>query len=164
MAQVITIVLEAATYAGSVALLDGSRLLAERSVVMRGKEHEAMMAAVGELLKAHGVVPGKLQRVICGAGPGSFTSLRVAGAIAKGLSAASGAPLVPVSSMALMIGALPLRSTGTYLAVLDAMRGASYVQQFEVDGADQIVAGGAQRVIPSSSVSDLARELGATAV
>ena len=91
----ITLVLEASTYAGSVAVLDGSRLLMERSVVMRGKEHEALMGAVGELLASCSVTPGQIRRVICGAGPGSFTSLRIAGAIAKGISAACGAPLTP---------------------------------------------------------------------
>ena len=53
MARVITLVLEASTYAGSVALLDGTRLLGERAVAMRGREHEALMPAVAELLTAH---------------------------------------------------------------------------------------------------------------
>lgn len=164
MAQVISLVLEASTYAGSVALLDGSRLLMEQSVVMRGKEHEALMAAVGDLLATCALSPTQVRRVICGAGPGSFTSLRIAGAIAKGISAASGAPLVPISSLALMIGALPSRSAGRYLAVLDAMRSESYVQQFDVDADQRIVAAAPHFVIPTAAVNDTALELGATSV
>jgi len=147
-----------------VALLDGSRLLMEQSVVMRGKEHEALMAAVGDLLATCALSPTQVRRVICGAGPGSFTSLRIAGAIAKGISAASGAPLVPISSLALMIGALPSRSAGRYLAVLDAMRSESYVQQFDVDADQRIVAAAPHFVIPTAAVNDTALELGATSV
>lgn len=160
----ISLVLEASTYAGSAALLDGSRLLMERSVAMRGKDHEALMAAVGELLSHSNVSPAQVDRVICGAGPGSFTSLRIAGAIAKGISAACGAPLVPVSSLALLIGALPGRTAGQYLAVLDAMRGESYVQEFTVDTDGTIVASGEQAVIATSAVDERAKARGSTAV
>ena len=160
----ISLVLEASTYAGSAALLDGSRLLTERSVAMRGKEHEALMSAVGELLAVCDVTPTMIERVICGAGPGSFTSLRIAGAIAKGISAASGAPLVAISSLALMIGTLPVRSAGRYLAVLDAMRGDSYVQEFSVDDGGRIEAAGAQAVVATATVGELARDRAALAV
>jgi tRNA threonylcarbamoyladenosine biosynthesis protein TsaB len=164
VAQVISLVLEASTYAGSAALLDDSRLLAERSVAMRGKEHEALMSAVGELLASCNTRPTQLERVICGAGPGSFTSLRITGAIAKGISAACNVPLVPISSLALMVGALPSRTAGRYLAVVDAMRGESYVQEFDVDAVDRIIATGPHIVLPTASVGDLAERRGAMAV
>ena len=157
----ISLVLEASTYAGSVALLDGPRLLMEQSVVMRGKEHEALMAAVGDTIASCSLTPSRIQRVICGAGPGSFTSLRIAGAIAKGISTACGAPLVPVSSLALMVGTLPSGTTGRYLAVLDAMRGESYVQQFDIGDEQGIVAAGSHFVISTGDVDDLARARGA---
>ena len=160
----ISLVLEASTYAGSAALLDGSRLLMERSVAMRGREHEALMSAVGELLAACNVTPAMIERVICGAGPGSFTSLRIAGAIAKGICAASNAPLLPISSLALMIGARPVRPAGRYLAVLDAMRADSYVQEFRVDENGRIEVAGAQAVVATASVDDLAKDRGAMAV
>lgn len=160
----ISLVLEASTYAGSVALIDGARVVAERSVAMRGKEHEALMSAVGSLLEECDVSPGALGRVICGAGPGSFTSLRIASAIAKGLCAASGAPLVPISSLALLVGAVPLRASGRYLAVVDAMRGESYVQEFDVDEAERITVSGPQVVMSTEAVDQMAADRKATAV
>ena len=159
-----SLVIEASTYAGSAALVDGSRLLAERSVAMRGKEHEALMGAIGDLLEHANLVPSQIERVICGAGPGSFTSLRIAAAIAKGLAAASGAPLIPISSLALMIGSLPHRRAGRYLAALDAMRGESYVQLFDVDPDGVITVADAQFVVPTDSVAEIASDKGATPV
>ena len=60
----ITLVLEASTYAGSAALIDGRRVIAERSVAMRGREHEALMPAVAELLDACDVAPSAIERVV----------------------------------------------------------------------------------------------------
>ena len=160
----ITLAVEASTYAGSTALLDGSTLLGERSVAMRGKEHEALMPAVAELLAECGRAPDQIRRVVCGAGPGSFTSLRVAGSIAKGIALATGAALVPVSSLALLVASLELRTPGRYLATADAMREESYVQEFEIDQDGELHAVGGLSVILSSTVDQMAENLGAIAL
>jgi tRNA threonylcarbamoyladenosine biosynthesis protein TsaB len=68
-----------------------------------------------------------IARIVCGAGPGSFTSLRVAGSVAKGLAAGYGVELYAVSSLLLIVsGAQPSLPNGNYLSVLDAMRGEFY--------------------------------------
>lgn len=152
----ITLVIEASTYAGSTALLRGDRLLGARSVAMRGREHEALMPAVAELLEASDITPGRIGLIVCGEGPGAFTSLRVAAAIAKGLALASGARLVPVSSLALLVASRDPFLPGRFLAVMDAMRGESYVQLFEVDPSLEVRAIGSRGLVPSSSLSDLA--------
>jgi tRNA threonylcarbamoyladenosine biosynthesis protein TsaB len=154
---VITLVVEAATYAGSAAVLEGGRLRGERSVAMRGREHEALMPAVAELLDEVGVVPTSIARVVCGAGPGSFTSLRIAGAIAKGLALAAGCPLVPVSSLALLVASVERPSTGRYLACLDAMRGEHYVGSFERSEDGVITALGPEGRIASDLLAARAR-------
>ena len=159
----ISLVVEASTYAGSAALLDGATLVAERSVAMRGKEHEALMSAVGDLMTHARLTPRRIERVICGAGPGSFTSLRIAAAIAKGIAQATGASLVPVPSLALLVGSLPLLADGRYLAVMDAMRGDSYVQEFLVHGTS-VIAEGSHRVMATADVDQLGRERGAAIV
>ncbi|MEO7712926.1 MAG: tRNA (adenosine(37)-N6)-threonylcarbamoyltransferase complex dimerization subunit type 1 TsaB [Gemmatimonadaceae bacterium] len=128
----ITLALDAATYAGSVAVLDGSTLMGERTVAMRGRDSEALMPAVAAVLEECRVEPAQLGRVVCGAGPGSFTSLRIAGGIAKGIAMAIGIPLVPVSSLALVVASSGKHSRGRYLAALDALRGEHYVELYEV--------------------------------
>jgi tRNA threonylcarbamoyladenosine biosynthesis protein TsaB len=154
MARVITVVLEAATYAGSVAVLDDDRLVVERSVTMRGREREALMPAVAEALDEYGIPAERLGRIVCGAGPGSFTSLRIAAGIAKGLALASGAPLVPVSSLALLVASQRLIAPGKYLAAIDALRGEHYVALYEVGADGAIVPRGAPSLVPSTALGE----------
>ena len=76
---------------------------------MKGAEHERLMPAVAQCCERAGVErAATFERVVCGAGPGSFTSLRIAGAIAKGSASGVGCPLFAVPSMALIVGGAQL--------------------------------------------------------
>ena len=160
----ITLVLEASTYAGSAAVIDGSRVLAERAVAMRGREHEALMPAVAEVLADARVGPGAVDRVVCGAGPGSFTSLRIAGAIAKGIALAAVCPLVPISSLALVVASREPFAPGRYIAAIDALRGEHYVALFEVGSGGAVRALGPELRVPSAEVIERAAAHDAVAV
>jgi tRNA threonylcarbamoyl adenosine modification protein YeaZ len=84
------------------------------------------MPAIAECLEEAGIRRGReaIGAVVCGAGPGSFTSLRVAGSVAKGLAAGYGVDLYAVSSLVLAVtGAKPPLPSGEYVSLLDAMRG-----------------------------------------
>jgi tRNA threonylcarbamoyladenosine biosynthesis protein TsaB len=123
-----TLVLEGATYEGSVALLADSVVIAERSVSRdqssTGERSDRLMPAVAGCFEEAGVKRGGIARIVCGAGPGSFTSLRIAGSVAKGLAVGYGVPLFVVSSLVLTVtGAKSSLAPGEYLSVLDAMRG-----------------------------------------
>jgi tRNA threonylcarbamoyladenosine biosynthesis protein TsaB len=125
--------IEASTYVGSVAVLRDGVVVAERETAMRGEHEERLMPAVADALAEAGLAPNAVDRVLCGAGPGSFTSLRIAGAIAKGLALAAQAPLYPVSSLVLVVaGATPELAPGRYAVALDAMRGDVFVAVFSV--------------------------------
>lgn len=140
-----TIALEGSTYTGSVALLRGSEVIAERTLggnAGSGKGEpgrgEALMPAIAECLKETGIKREEIARVVCGAGPGSFTSLRVAGSVAKGLAVGYGVDLFAVSSLLLTLsGARPALPPGEYLSVLDAMRGEFYGARLTV-GSDHV--------------------------
>jgi tRNA threonylcarbamoyladenosine biosynthesis protein TsaB len=164
VAFVITLVLEASTYAGSTAVIEGARVVAERAVAMRGREHEALMPAVADVLADAGVGPGAVERVVCGAGPGSFTSLRIAGAIAKGIALAAVCPLVPVSSLALVVVSREPFTPGRYLAAIDALRGEHYVALFEIGASGVVRALGPELRVPSAEVLDRAAAHDAVAV
>lgn len=129
----ITLALEASTYTGSVAVIRDGVVVASRETAMRGVHEERLMPAVAEALAEAGVAPNAIDRVACGEGPGSFTSLRIAGAIAKGLALSASAPLIPVSSLLLIVaGAEPAVAPGRYVAVLDAMRGDVFACVFSI--------------------------------
>src|SRR5262245_4010875 len=99
-----TLAIEAAVSLGSVAVVREARVLAEREVAMRGAAHEErLMPALADALAEARVSPREVQRVVCGSGPGSFTSLRIAASIAKGFAVATGATLVAVPSPLLML-------------------------------------------------------------
>ena len=142
MTRSYTIALDGSTYQGSVALLRDSEVVAERTLGgedgemsragtepragmgPRAGRGEKLMPAIAECLKEAEIKRGAIARIVCGAGPGSFTSLRVAGSVAKGLAVGYGVDLYAVSSLVLTVtGARPTLPAGEYLSVLDAMRG-----------------------------------------
>ena len=158
-----TIVLEGATYEGSVALLEGSGVVAERTVnpeaggLPRTGSGEQLMPAVAECLAECEVTRGEIAQIICGAGPGSFTSLRVAGSVAKGLATGHGVKLYAVSSLLLTVsGARPPLTPGEYLSVLDAMRGESYVARVSLEPGGLARQTGPAAILSADQLSEIA--------
>ena len=147
----VTLALDAATYRGSVAVVRGDVVLAERTTAMRGATEERLMPAVAEALAEAGVRTAALARVVCGAGPGSFTSLRIAAAIAKGVAFAHGLPLFAVPTALLVVaGAEPALAAGRYLVETDAMRGDRFATLVDVGHAGAPVAMEASRLAPAA--------------
>jgi tRNA threonylcarbamoyladenosine biosynthesis protein TsaB len=159
----ITLALDASTYIGDVAVLDGTRPLAEQSVAMKGAEHERLMPAVAAILREANVDVDAIQRVVCGAGPGSFTSLRIAGAISKGIACGVGAPLFAVQSMALIVAGIDV-APGRYLAVVDALRGEAYIGLYDVDHDRKTTEIERARIVGVGDVDTLAAEYGARTI
>ena len=157
-----TLVIEASTYAGSVAMLRGTEIVAERDVEMRGRDEERLMPAVAECVGTleHGL--SEVRQVVCGAGPGSFTSLRIAAAIGKGICHARTIPLFGVSSLALIVAGSPLAARGgRFMAALDAMRGEVFAAMFDAGGDGSIAPAAPVRILARSAVEDEARSAGA---
>lgn len=162
-----TLAIESSTYLASCALFapGASEPVAEDAVRSRGAEGERLLPAIDAVLRNAGIAPRDLSRVICGAGPGSFTSLRVGAAIAKGLARGSGASLVAVSSLALLVaGGAQRRPAGAYLAVVDAMRGERFVQGVAVGSDGHLTMLTAPTRIAAGACGDFARRLGATTI
>jgi tRNA threonylcarbamoyladenosine biosynthesis protein TsaB len=155
---VITLAIEASTYAGSVAVIRDGVVITEGATAMRGEREERLMPAVADALTTAGVAPNAIDRVVCGAGPGSFTSLRIAGAIAKGLALASGVALFPVSSLLLIVaGAEPGLAPGRYVAAIDAMRGDVFAAAFTLTDA-AIVAESSTTIVARTLLESFASE------
>jgi tRNA threonylcarbamoyladenosine biosynthesis protein TsaB len=162
----ITLALDASTYRGSVAVLDGSRILVQSTAPMRGKDSELLMPELLRALSDAGQSLASVDRVVCGAGPGSFTSLRIAASIAKGIAVGRAVPLYAVSSLALIVAGNVTdgpRGARRYMAALDALRGESYAALFEHDEG-QVKAAGEMRLAMSDELSKLAEDSNARLV
>ena len=152
-ARPLTLAIDAATYTGTAALLDGATIVAEGEAAMRGEREERLMPMVADLLREAGAAPADLGDLVCGGGPGSFTSLRIAASIAKGIAAARALPLRAVSSLWLIgAGARPALPPGTYVAALNAMRGEWFAARLLVDGGGAVVQDGGWTLEPLAAL------------
>lgn len=162
MTAPLTLALDAATPRGSVAIVRGPAVLAERTVGMRAGLREVLLPAVTEALAEAGVAFDAVERIVCGAGPGSFTGLRIAASIAKGLATTRGIPLHGVSSLALVVaGVEPAPAPGCYLAVLDALRGDAFVATVLADEGGMVHPLDDAALVPRADIEGLAAERGA---
>jgi tRNA threonylcarbamoyladenosine biosynthesis protein TsaB len=167
-ARSFTLVLEGATYEGSVALLDDSGVVAERGIrpeesgLPRIGSGEQLMPAVAECIGECQVKRGEIARIVCGAGPGSFTSLRVAGSVAKGLATGYRVKLYAVPSLLLTVtGAQPSLEPGEYISVLDAMRGELYAARVSLESAGLARQTGPATILSADQLAEIAaRERG----
>ncbi len=157
----LTLALDGSTYAASVALLDGGNVIAQRELSHSGEgkdggRGEGLAPLINECLEETGRTAADIKRVICGSGPGSFTSLRVAASIAKGIAVAARAELYGVSSLMLTVAGLRQPpASGRYLSVLPAMRGESFAMTVVVAG-QSISAVGTFRIVPDTGLGSLA--------
>lgn len=129
----ITLVLDAAAGNGTIAVLRDRAVIADADVVMRSEHEERFFPAVLETLAHAGTTIEGVQQIVVGAGPGSFTALRVVGAIAKGIAQGRGIALYAVPSLALVVAnattphtPAPHTPTTRTLVTLDALRGERY--------------------------------------
>lgn len=157
----ITLALDAATYVASVAVFDGDTVLASERIAMRGADAERLLPGVAATLSAAGVTTGAIDRIVCGAGPGSFTSLRIAASIAKGFATGGRTPLHAVSSLAFIVAASPATGReGRYVAALDALRGEHYAAVCSVLENGQLAEVGAVERWPTEELHARARSVG----
>ena len=93
--------LDTATRLASIALFDGQRLLSEATWHSARQHTVELMPRAVEMLDRAGIGPQDLVAVGVAQGPGSFTGLRVALSVAKGLAA-------------VVLATIPLQQGGGY--------------------------------------------------
>jgi tRNA threonylcarbamoyladenosine biosynthesis protein TsaB len=152
--------LDATTYRASVAVFRDWSLIAERDVEMRGAEKERLMPAVDAVLHAARVSSAELTGLVCAGGPGSFTSLRIAASIAKGMATALSLPLLAVPSLALIAAGYGDTRPSRLVASLDALRGERYVAAVDQRSDGMVIAVGDLQRVGAADCERIARELG----
>jgi tRNA threonylcarbamoyladenosine biosynthesis protein TsaB len=132
----VLLALDTATPAVTVALADGSTVLAETTTVDPRRHGELLAAGIESVLRQARVRPADLRCVAVGVGPGPFTGLRVGVVTGRALGAALGIPVVGVCTLDVLAHAAELPAE--FLVATDARRKevywARYLADARVDG------------------------------
>lgn len=96
-----------------------------------------VLVAADELLRTAGLEPGKLDGIVVGTGPGSFTGIRIGLATARGLALGLDVPVAGVSTLHAFAGGQP---------VIDARRGEVFTQGPSVARPEELEVAGSRLV------------------
>jgi len=123
--------LDASTPRASVATVSwGDRTVEELEPDARALPSESLAQTLASLCERHGTAVASLKAIAVGLGPGSFTGLRVALALVKGIAFGAAVPVYGVSSLALLASRRPSERVGV---LIDAQRGEAYGAVYDVD-------------------------------
>ncbi|MDK9726158.1 MAG: tRNA (adenosine(37)-N6)-threonylcarbamoyltransferase complex dimerization subunit type 1 TsaB [Sterolibacteriaceae bacterium MAG5] len=145
--------LETSTRWLSVALWQDGEMLVRRADSHNGGS-ALVLPWVAELLAEAGLRHADIDAVAFGAGPGSFTGLRLACGVAQGLAFGLDRPAMGVTTLEALAVA---SGEDRVFACLDARMGEVYFAAYEVDG-DEVTAVLAPRVAPPADVRTPAGE------
>ena len=123
--------LDTSTEFCSAALLRGEALT-HREVHAVQRHSELILPMIEDLLGASGLELAQLDGIAFGAGPGSFTGLRIACGVAQGLAFGAGLPVVPVGTL---VALAQEAEADKVIACLDARMGEIYHAVYLRDGA-----------------------------
>ena len=133
--------LESATKVCSVALTKGSELLAVKESKEGNKHSKWMTSYIDDVLQECGIGYDELDAIAIGQGPGSYTGLRVAYSVAKGLAYARSIKLIEVDTLTAMATAYIYAhditdSETVILPMIDARRMEVYTKAIEASGTE----------------------------
>ena len=122
----------------SIAVTDGARVWAHTGPG-GAKSSATLIPAILALLAEAQLALGGLDAIVFGRGPGSFTGLRTACAVAQGLALGAGVKVLPIDTLMALaeearfahVGSLPEGEKLRITALLDARMDEMYLQSYE---------------------------------
>jgi tRNA threonylcarbamoyladenosine biosynthesis protein TsaB len=102
----------------------------EIALLVGGTFSAQLIPQIAELLSSNGFTKNGIGALAVGAGPGSFTGLRIGLAAVKALAEVLGKPIAAVSLLEVCVVASAAQ--GKVMSVLDAGRGDVYVGEYEI--------------------------------
>lgn len=132
-------------------LLDG--VITQRLELAPRRHGELILGMLQALLEDAGLSLNDLDAIVFGRGPGSFTGVRIAVAVAQGIAFGAGLHTVPVSTLAALAQGEHCRSgRRRVLAALDARMGEVYWGGFALGPRGVMVPQGPELVCPPDQV------------
>ena len=114
---------------GSVALVDGERILSEE-IFQHGLQNAAkIIPIIDQLIAGQKWSPRDIETIYLSVGPGSFTGLRIGVTIAKTMALATGVKIVAVPTVRVLAENGPAEATNLII-VLDAKRDQIFTARF----------------------------------
>jgi tRNA threonylcarbamoyladenosine biosynthesis protein TsaB len=126
------------SFAGSLALLKDTKLIAEVGMDSSSTYSERLLPAVDLLLKMNQLNIQDMDGFAVSVGPGSFTGIRIGLSTVKSFSYASGKPVAGVSTLKALAEKLRRSQAHLLCPLLDAKKGEVYAALFESKG-DQLL-------------------------
>ncbi len=140
-------------------------LLARAPSSLSGRGHGAVLAPLAAAVLAEaGRDATALDGVAVTVGPGSFTGLRAAIALAQGIALAAGCPVVGVTVAEALATALPALQGWTLWVAIDSRRGRVFLDQggsIEAVSLDQLPAANQPIVVAGDAAIEVAARLAA---
>jgi len=144
--------LDTSTQTMGIALYTEGQVVAEMSWRTASHHTVELAPAILELSQRSAVKPNDLQALAVALGPGSFTSLRIGLALAKGMALALHLPVVGIPTFDFLVRSLP-PSQNPAVLLLPAGRSRYAVQWFASDGTQWTPASELQ-VMTAEQISD----------
>lgn len=139
--------LDTSTEACSCAVLQAGQVHERHELVPR-QHAQLLLPMMQQLLRELGLEFNALDAIAFGAGPGSFTGLRIAAGVTQGIAFAANLPVIPVSTLA----ALALQGAATHdslvFSCLDARIEEVYWGWYSVKGGKALLIGEEQLTRP----------------
>ena len=148
---------DTSTEACSVALQIGSECIAKYSDEPRSHSR-LLMPMVQQVLAEADIKVNQLDAIGVSTGPGSFTGLRIGFAAVQGMAYGADIPVVPVSTLELMVatyGRQESEQAGEVIVLLDARMSEFNLGRYRLDDSRQIVALEADRLVSSEQVIEI---------
>jgi N6-L-threonylcarbamoyladenine synthase/tRNA threonylcarbamoyladenosine biosynthesis protein TsaB len=119
---------DTSTAQGSVAVLEGERVLSERSWRRAQSHSEYLTSEIEEALKDAQLTPAELDALAVGQGPGSFTGIRVAINAARALGYALQKPIYVRDTSAILVQ--PIMREEPVLVLINAQKNSFFASRF----------------------------------
>jgi tRNA threonylcarbamoyladenosine biosynthesis protein TsaB len=152
--QELILVLETSSRIGSVALAQGPSILDQANFTAPMRHSAEIFGAITELMNRFNRKPDQIADIYISIGPGSFTGLRIAVAIAKAMYLANALRIVTVDTLDVIAQNAPYhpptQPAATIATILDAKRNQFYIAAYRQPEATASEAATWQRLIPDS--------------